>query len=73
LGWDGQSLDGSGSTAGALEAGTVGHTGYTGTSLWVEPERRALYVLLSNRVHPTRLDDGIRATRRWFHQLAREL
>jgi CubicO group peptidase (beta-lactamase class C family) len=73
LGWDGQSVDGSGSTGGVLEHGAVGHTGYTGTSLWIEPERRAVYVLLSNRVHPTRHGDGIRATRRWFHQVARKL
>jgi CubicO group peptidase (beta-lactamase class C family) len=31
-----------------------GHTGFTGTSLWVEPERGYAIVLLTNRVHPTR-------------------
>ncbi|HWG86018.1 MAG TPA: serine hydrolase, partial [Deinococcales bacterium] len=31
-----------------------GHTGFTGTSLWVEPERGYAIVLLTNRIHPTR-------------------
>ena len=30
----------------------VGHTGYTGTSLWIDPERDRYFVLLTNRVHP---------------------
>jgi CubicO group peptidase (beta-lactamase class C family) len=33
---------------------TAGHTGYTGTSVIVDPVRRAVFVLLTNRVHPTR-------------------
>ncbi len=31
---------------------TFGHTGYTGTSMWVDPEQRLIYIFLSNRVHP---------------------
>jgi CubicO group peptidase (beta-lactamase class C family) len=31
-----------------------GHTGFTGTSLWIDPERRIYAILLTNRVHPTR-------------------
>ena len=31
---------------------TFGHTGYTGTSLWVDPANDAFVVLLTNRVHP---------------------
>jgi CubicO group peptidase (beta-lactamase class C family) len=33
---------------------SFGHTGFTGTSLWIDPERRLAIVLLSNRVNPTR-------------------
>ena len=74
LGWDGQSIDGSGSTGGALSGGAVGHTGYTGTSLWVDPAGEgSIYVLLSNRVHPTRLDDRIKQVRRDFHRIAHRL
>jgi CubicO group peptidase (beta-lactamase class C family) len=70
LGWDGESPDGSGSSGGALGPEAVGHTGYTGTSLWLDPATRAVYVLLSNRVHPTRENESIRSLRRWFHQIA---
>jgi CubicO group peptidase (beta-lactamase class C family) len=33
---------------------TIGHTGYTGTSLVIDLERRAYVILLTNRVHPNR-------------------
>jgi CubicO group peptidase (beta-lactamase class C family) len=52
LGWDTPSPGGS---AGArLSPSSFGHTGFTGTSLWIDPERRLAIVLLSNRVNPTR-------------------
>jgi CubicO group peptidase (beta-lactamase class C family) len=43
---------------------SFGHTGFTGTSLVVDPVRRAALVLLSNRVHPTRAWGAINPTRR---------
>lgn len=73
LGWDGQSPDGSGSTAGALGPESVGHLGFTGCSLWIDPAARAIYILLSNRVHPTRGDVRIKQLRREFHELASRL
>ncbi len=33
---------------------TFGHTGFTGTCVWVDPEKKMVYVFLSNRVNPTR-------------------
>jgi CubicO group peptidase (beta-lactamase class C family) len=33
---------------------SFGHTGFTGTSIWIDPTRRLVVVLLANRVHPTR-------------------
>lgn len=33
---------------------TFGHTGFTGTCVWVDPEHELVYIFLSNRVHPTR-------------------
>jgi CubicO group peptidase (beta-lactamase class C family) len=52
------------SSAGSLwSARSFGHTGFTGTSLWIDPERRLFVVLLTNRVHPTRANDAIRAVR----------
>lgn len=44
----------------ACSAGTIGHTGFTGTGLWVDFERGLAWTLLTNRVHPTRhADSGI--------------
>jgi CubicO group peptidase (beta-lactamase class C family) len=52
LGWDTPSP---GSSAGrSLSPSSFGHTGFTGTSLWIDPQHRLAIVLLSNRVHPTR-------------------
>jgi CubicO group peptidase (beta-lactamase class C family) len=52
LGWDTPSA---GSSAGIrLSARSFGHTGFTGTSIWIDPDRDLVVVLLSNRVHPTR-------------------
>jgi CubicO group peptidase (beta-lactamase class C family) len=52
LGWDTPSP---GSSAGTrLGPGSFGHTGFTGTSIWMDPSRQLVVVLLSNRVHPTR-------------------
>ena len=52
LGWDTPSP---GSSAGTrLSPSSFGHTGFTGTSLWIDPERKLAIVLLSNRVNPTR-------------------
>jgi CubicO group peptidase (beta-lactamase class C family) len=48
-----------------------GHTGFTGTSLWIDPERGSASVLLTNRIHPHRArGDGIAALRSTFHGLA---
>jgi len=52
LGWD---TPDSGSSSGSLlSPHSIGHTGFTGTSIWIDFDRRVAIVLLSNRVHPTR-------------------
>jgi CubicO group peptidase (beta-lactamase class C family) len=52
LGWDTPSPNG---TAGHLLSITsVGHTGFTGPSIWMDPTRELVVVVLANRVHPTR-------------------
>ncbi|UYN99146.1 MAG: beta-lactamase family protein [Devosia sp.] len=49
----------------ACSAATIGHTGFTGTGLWLDFERGHAWTLLTNRVHPTRhFDSGIVALRR---------
>jgi len=52
LGWDTPAPGGSGGTL--LSPRSFGHTGFTGTSLWIDPEHQLVIVLLSNRVNPTR-------------------
>jgi serine-type D-Ala-D-Ala carboxypeptidase len=49
LGWD--TCAGSGSCGKYLNEDAYGHTGYTGTSLWIDPDRDMFVVLLTNRVH----------------------
>ncbi len=51
---------------------TVGHLGFTGTSVWVDLERRRHVVLLSNRVHPRRDNDLIREVRPIVHDRINE-
>ena len=46
---------------------TFGHTGFTGTSLWIDPERQLFVILLTNRVHPTRANEKIRQIRPALH------
>lgn len=63
-----------GSSAGrSLSPASFGHTGFTGTSLWIDPEARRVYVLLTNRVHPRFRSLNMNAIRREFHELAAAL
>jgi CubicO group peptidase (beta-lactamase class C family) len=49
----------------ACSAETIGHTGFTGTGLWIDFDRGLAWTLLTNRVHPTRhYDSGIMELRR---------
>lgn len=50
-----------------LSASAIGHTGFTGTSLWIDPSRDLYVVILSNRVHPSRAGDGMQDARRALH------
>jgi len=52
---------------------SVGHTGFTGTSLWIDPDRELMVVLLTNRVHPSRENEGIKEFRNKVHDLAVEV
>jgi len=66
LGWDTPSQ--SASSAGShISPGAVGHLGFTGTSLWIDLERDANVVLLTNRVHPRRDNERIREVRPRVH------
>jgi beta-N-acetylhexosaminidase len=51
---------------------SFGHTGFTGTSIWVDPERQLFVVLLTNRVNPTRENDRIQQVRPALHDAVME-
>ncbi len=65
LGWD--TMLPTSSCGRRLSSAAIGHTGFTGTSLWIDPEQDLYVVLLTNRVHPTRRNEGIRAVRSRLH------
>ena len=59
LGWDTASDSGYSSAGTKLSRRAFGHTGYTGTSMWMDPDRDLFIILLTNRVHPTRANTAI--------------
>ncbi len=52
LGFDKSQLGSSGPTCGCVSKSSFGHTGFTGTMTWVDPETEIVYVFLSNRTYP---------------------
>lgn len=66
LGWDTPSGDRS-SAGTKISPRSVGHLGFTGTSLWIDRERRLIITLLTNRGHPNRENDRIRELRPQIH------
>ncbi len=67
LGWDTVSPTGYTSAGRALSGRSIGHLGFTGTSLWIDPERAVAIVLLSNRTHPSRSNPRLRDFRPRLH------
>jgi CubicO group peptidase (beta-lactamase class C family) len=65
-GFDGKSAEGS-SAGDRMGPRSFGHLGFTGTSLWIDPDARIVVALLTNRVCPTRENPAIRAARPWAH------
>lgn len=66
LGWD--TMLPTSSCGTLMSSESIGHTGFTGTSLWIDPPRDLYVVVLTNRVHPeARSSDGIQHVRRVVH------
>jgi len=57
LGWDTPSQSGKSIAGDYFTPGSFGHLGFTGTSLWIDPNEQIIIVLLTNRVHPSRKGD----------------
>ena len=53
VGFDKPQLEGSGSTCGCIPKSSFGHSGFTGTYAWADPENELIYIFLSNRTYPT--------------------
>lgn len=68
LGWDSPSTEYS-SSGHHFSAAAIGHLGFTGTSVWIEPEKEIAITLLTNRVHPRRDNQSIRDFRPKIHDL----
>jgi CubicO group peptidase (beta-lactamase class C family) len=65
LGWD--TMLPTSSCGTRMSPRAFGHTGFTGTTLWIDPDREVYVVLLSNRVHPTADNDAISRVRPALH------
>jgi len=72
LGWDKPSAEKGGPTSDKASHKTFGHSGFTGTCVWMDPEKQLLYIFLSNRTYPSAdnrklLTHGIRSR---IHEVA---
>ena len=53
VGFDKPQLEKAGPTCGCVSMESFGHSGFTGTLTWADPEEEIVYVFLSNRIHPS--------------------
>ena len=66
LAWQGRR--GAGSAIERMSPRAFGHTGFTGTSVWIDPDADRIMVLLTNRIHPEVRDVRFNAVRQRFHE-----
>lgn len=71
LGWDTRSVSGS-SSGHYFSMKSYGHTGFTGTSIWIDPVANMAVIFLTNRVHPTRSNKQLPRFRAVLHDAVRE-
>ena len=73
LGWDTPSLNGNSSAGDYFSKLSFGHLGFTGTSIWIDPDEQLFIILLTNRTYPTRNKQGMHKFRRQFHNSLMEV
>ena len=73
LGWDHPSPTGYSSAGTKFPRSGVGHLAFTGCSIWMDPPHRRWIILLSNRIHPSRDNQKIRAFRPLLHDAVLDL
>lgn len=71
LGWDTPSV-GDSSSGKHFSRNSVGHLGFSGTSVWIDLDKDVTVIFLTNRVHPTRNNNKIRAFRPRLHDAVME-
>jgi len=71
LGWDTPSPQDS-SSGSYFSSNSVGHLGFTGTSIWMDLDRDIIVVFLTNRVNPTRNNEKIKEFRPKLHNIVME-
>ena len=67
IGWDTPSQNGKSSAGDYFSKKSYGHLGFTGTSVWIDPEKKIIITFLTNRIHPSREKKGIYEVRRELH------
>ncbi|MDO8527086.1 MAG: serine hydrolase domain-containing protein [Deltaproteobacteria bacterium] len=68
LGWD-TPTPGQSSSGGHFSPHSIGHLGYTGCSMWIDLDKNFWVILLTNRIHPSTLNEKIKAFRPQIHNL----
>jgi len=68
LGWDTPSKNNS-TSGNCFSTNSIGHTGFTGTSLWIDVEKNITVIFLTNRIHLNRSNEKIRKFRPELHNL----
>jgi beta-N-acetylhexosaminidase len=63
IGWDTKAGEGYSTAGQFFGPKSFGHTGFTGTSMWMDPDANIFVILLTNRVYPTRMNSKIRPVR----------
>lgn len=68
FGWNRPSSRGS-SSGHDFSANSIGHSGFTGTSIWIDLEKDFWIILLTNRIHPSTMNEKIKSFRPMIHDL----
>lgn len=71
LGYDTPSPENS-SSGRYFSSSTIGHLGFSGTSFWLDPDKKILIILLTNRIYPTRHNERLKAFRPLVHDFIME-
>jgi CubicO group peptidase (beta-lactamase class C family) len=73
LGWD-TPADSCSSSGGLFSDNSIGHLGFTGTSIWIDLRKEIIIIFLTNRIHPSRKNERLKLFRPFIHdQIMQEI